>query len=235
MATDEAPADYSEFMGLGKATERTFETEVPIGFNHSALLEPYRTRYFVEDEIVKDCEIEVDPAHRGIERILQGLSVDKANVVTERICGICSHGHIWNSVRTADIGLGTEIPKAAVAIRVMGEEGFAEVLTNGGWRAVTRDGAMNGDGAMNYDADMAPYIQEMADWLDDDKKVHCCNFTSAYKGFEIMMGICRSVVDGGQVSLPLHEPGDEIDALREKMADCPVTLAHPDHAAEFGM
>ena len=28
---------------------------------------------------------------------------------------------------------------------------------------------------MNYDLDMPPYIQEMADWLDDDKKVHACN------------------------------------------------------------
>jgi len=124
MATEEEvnPFDYSDYMGVGKARERTFETEVPIGFNHSALLEPYRTRYFVEDEIVRDCEIEVDPAHRGIERILQGMPVDKANIITERICGICSHGHLWNSVRTGDIGLGTEIPDAAVAIRVLGEE-----------------------------------------------------------------------------------------------------------------
>ena len=35
---------------------------------------------------------------------------------------------------------------------------------------------------MNYDLDMPPYIQEMADWLDDDKKLHACNFDSAYAG-----------------------------------------------------
>lgn len=119
---DTQEVDYSEFMGKGKARERTFETEIPIGFIHSALLEPYRTRYFVEDEIVKDCEIEVDLAHRGIERILQGMPVEKANIITERICGICSHGHLFNSCRAADIGLGTEIPDAAVAIRVLGAE-----------------------------------------------------------------------------------------------------------------
>ncbi len=124
MATEEEvnPFDYSDYMGVGKARERTYETEIPIGFNHSALLEPYRTRYFVEDEIVKDCEIEVDPAHRGIERILQGMPVEKANIITERVCGICSHGHLWNSVRTADIGLGIDVPDAAQAIRVLGEE-----------------------------------------------------------------------------------------------------------------
>jgi len=114
--------DYSEFMGKGKARERMFETEIPIGFFHSALLEPYRTRYFIEDEIVKDCEIEVDPAYRGIERMLQGMPVDKANIITERICGICSNGHLWSSVRTAETGLKIEIPRAAQAIRVLAEE-----------------------------------------------------------------------------------------------------------------
>ena len=119
-------------------------------------------------------------------------------------------------------------------IRVMGDNGFAEVLTNGGWRAVTADGAQSGEGAMNYEADMPFYIQEIADWLDDDTKVHSCNFESAWKGFEIMMALCRSVVNGGQVPLPLEGTADEIEALREKLPDAPVILAHPDHAAEFG-
>jgi energy-converting hydrogenase B subunit N len=120
MATEDD--SYAEFMGKGKSREKTFETEIPIGFNHSALLEPYRTRYFVEDEIIRDCEIEVDPAHRGIERILQGMPIEKANIITERICGICSHSHLFNSVRTAEIGLGIEPPEAAVAVRVLGQE-----------------------------------------------------------------------------------------------------------------
>jgi len=119
-------------------------------------------------------------------------------------------------------------------IRVMGDDGFAEVLTNGGWRAVTKDGASSGEGAMNYDRDMPQYIQDMADWLNDDAKVHPCNFETAYKGFEIMMAICRSAVEGGQVALPLTSTGQEIDDLREKMPEKKVILAHPDHADEFG-
>src|SRR5438552_13134471 len=63
-----------------------------------------------------------------------------------------------------------------------GTEGFAEVLTNGGWRAVTKSGGYQaGEGMMNYDLDMPPYIQEMADWLDN-KKVHQCNFEHASLG-----------------------------------------------------
>jgi hypothetical protein len=58
-------------------------------------------------------------------------------------------------------------------IGAQGTEGFAEVLTGGGWRAVTKSGgSRRRRGCMNYDLDMPPYIQDMADWLDDDTKVH---------------------------------------------------------------
>jgi len=118
-------------------------------------------------------------------------------------------------------------------IGAQGTDGFAEVLTGGGWRAVTKQGASSGGGSMSYDLDMPPYIQDMADWLDDEAQVHPCNFASAYKGFEIMMGLCRSVVEGGQVALPLTSGMDELQALREKLADKQVLLSMPANAKEY--
>ena len=106
-------------------------------------------------------------------------------------------------------------------------------MTGGGWRAVTKDGASSGGGSMNYDLDMPPYIQEMADWLDDSAKVHSCNFDSAYKGFEIMAAICRSVVEGGQVALPLTEGADELAGLKSRLPDKPVLLSMPENAKEY--
>ena len=98
------------------------ETEIPMGTVHPAALEPYRVRFFVEDEIVQEAEITIGVNHRGIERIMEGLPVEKANALTEKICGICSNAHIWNSCRTAEIGLDIEIPERATYIRViMGE------------------------------------------------------------------------------------------------------------------
>lgn len=98
------------------------ETEIPLGTVHPAALEPYRVRLFVEDEIVQEAEITIGVNHRGIERIMEGLPVEKANALTEKICGICSNSHIWNSCRTAEMGLGIEIPDRARYIRViMGE------------------------------------------------------------------------------------------------------------------
>lgn len=118
-------------------------------------------------------------------------------------------------------------------IGAQGTEGFAEVLTGGGWRAVTKQGALSGGGSMNYDLDMPPYVQDMANWLDDETQVHPCNFASAYKGFEIMMALCRSVIEGGQVALPLTSGMDELQALREKLPEKKVILSMPANAKEY--
>ncbi len=118
-------------------------------------------------------------------------------------------------------------------IGAQGSDGFAEVLTGGGWRAVTKQGASSGPGSMNYDLDMPPYIQEMADWLDG-KAVHSCNFDSAYKGFEIMMAFCRSVAQGGQVALPLDSPADELEMLKKAVPESKVLLSMAANAKEYG-
>lgn len=116
----------------------------------------------------------------------------------------------------------------------MGTDGFAEVLTGNGWRSVTKSGgAQSGPGCMNYELDMPPYIQEIADWLDDARKVHQCNFESAYKGFEIMMAFCRSAALGGQEALPLNEAMDEIELLKEKLPEQKVMLSGPQNAKEY--
>jgi len=106
-------------------------------------------------------------------------------------------------------------------IGAQGSEGFAEVLTGGGWRAATRGGLMSGPGSMDYEHDMGPYVQEMADWLDDEKKIHPCNGESAYKDLEIMMALCRSVVQRGKVKLPLGPGEPELEALKKVLPDWP--------------
>jgi len=118
-------------------------------------------------------------------------------------------------------------------IGAQGSDGFAEVLTGGGWRSVTKQGACSGPGSMNYDLDMPPYIQDMAAWLDDEKAVHPCNFESAYKGFEITMAFCRSVTKGGQVALPLTSGDDELDLLNAALPDAKVMLSMPANAKEY--
>jgi predicted dehydrogenase len=148
--------------------------------------------------------------------------------------------HFSNGVRgIVECGAGApDVPEVdywwrKCRIGAQGTDGFAELLTGGGWRAVTKQGASSGGGCMNYDLDMPPYIQQMADWLDDEKKLHPCNFESAYKGFEIGMALCRSVVEGGQVSLPLTTGADELEMLRTRLPDKKVLLSIPENAKEY--
>ncbi len=148
--------------------------------------------------------------------------------------------HFANGVRgIVECGAGApDVPEVDYwwrknRIGAQGTEGFAEVLTGGGWRAVTREGVSSGPGNMDYDLDMPPYVQDIAAWLDDDAKVHPCNFESAYKGHEIMMALCRSVLEGGQVALPLPSGMDEIALLRERLPDKKVLLSFPESAREY--
>jgi predicted dehydrogenase len=145
--------------------------------------------------------------------------------------------HFANGVRgIVECGAGApDVPEVnywwrKARVGAQGTEGFAEVLTGGGWRAVTRTGSDSGPGSMDYDLDMPPYIQDIADWLDDSGRVHPCNFQSAYKGHEIMMALCRSAAEGGQVALPLDKPGYELEALKAHLADKKVMLSMPQNA-----
>jgi predicted dehydrogenase len=148
--------------------------------------------------------------------------------------------HFANEVRgIVECGAGApDVPEVdywwrKCRIGAQGTEGFAEVLTGGGWRAVTKTGMASGPGCMNYDLDMPPYVQDIADWLDDDRKIHPCNFNNAYAGFEIMMALCRSAVEGGQVALPLTGAADEIGMLRRHLMGSKTLLSTSLNGREY--
>ncbi|MEI8314632.1 MAG: Gfo/Idh/MocA family oxidoreductase [Verrucomicrobiota bacterium] len=155
--------------------------------------------------------------------------------------------HFQNGVRGIyDCGAGApDVPEIDAAkeqklwwrkcrMGAQGSEGFAEVITNGGWRAVTKSGGyQSGPGAMDYVEDMPPYIQQMADWLDNDRQVHPCAFANAYQGFEIMAALYRSAAEGGQIALPLTGGLDEIALLKDKVPTRKVLFTIPESAKEY--
>ncbi len=118
-------------------------------------------------------------------------------------------------------------------IGAQGTEGFAEALTGGGWRAVTKTGPMSGGGSMDYEQDMAPYVDDIATWLDDSKKVHPCEGEQAFKGMEITFALMRSAAERGQVKLPLGPGEPEVELLRKTVPDRPVLLSLPASCKEY--
>jgi predicted dehydrogenase len=148
--------------------------------------------------------------------------------------------HFRNGVRGVyDCGAGApDVPEVPYwwrkcRIGALGSEGYAEVHTGSGWRAVTKDGVQSGPGGMDYAHDMAPYVQEMAEWLDDESKPHPLRFERAYQGLQITSALYRSAIDGGQIALPLSEGMDEIEALKGKVPDRKVLLTLAESAKEY--
>ena len=74
---------------------------------------------------------------------------------------------------------------------------------------------------------------QMADWLDDDAKPHPLRFARAYQGFEIVSGLYRSAIEGGQIALPLTSGLDEIKELKSRVPDRKVLMTLADSAKEY--
>jgi predicted dehydrogenase len=67
----------------------------------------------------------------------------------------------------------------------------------------------------------APYLRDLADWLDDDEQVHPCNGAISYHGYEVMAALCLSALDRRRIDLPLGDLPDEplLDRLRRELPD----------------
>jgi predicted dehydrogenase len=148
--------------------------------------------------------------------------------------------HFRNGVRGVyDCGAGApDVPEVPYwwrkcRIGALGSEGYAEVHTGSGWRAVTNNGVESGPGGMDYEHDMGPYVQEMADWLDDDNKPHPLRFARAYQGLEIVSALYQSVIEGGQIALPLASGMDELAGLKTKVPDRKVLMTLAESAKEY--
>jgi predicted dehydrogenase len=148
--------------------------------------------------------------------------------------------HFRNGVRGIyDCGAGApDVPEVQYwwrkcRIGAHGTEGYAEVHTGSGWRAVTRQGVQAGPGGMDYEHDMAPYVDHMADWLDDDGKPHPARFARAYQGAEIISALYRSAIECGQIQLPLSIGMDEIEGLRKSVPARKVLMTLTDSRKEY--
>ena len=82
---------------------------------------------------------------------------------------------------------------------------------------------------------MPPYVADIAQWLDDDDTVHPCNGEESYKGFEIMMAICRSVIQRGQIALPLPDGPPELDELCQVLPDTPILVSAECHRDQYSV
>jgi predicted dehydrogenase len=130
-------------------------------------------------------------------------------------------------------------------LTIIGMQGYAWGDTDGRWGALTRSSGgkvLTGFGP-GYDPSnlgagwskqqgeslQTPYLRDLADWLDDDRKIHSCNMEQAYHGFEILSAACLSALNFTRGDLPIEDlaaAADVIARMRKEFKAVPP-LAQP--------
>ncbi|RAP78413.1 Gfo/Idh/MocA family protein [Paenibacillus montanisoli] len=111
-------------------------------------------------------------------------------------------------------------------LTVHGTHGYAWADSDGRWggfTSATKGDMVIGEGP-DWDAQQhliqTPYLKDLADWLDDDSKVHSCNIETSYHGYEILEGLGLSALEHRLVTLPLLSP-ESIDVIERMKSELP--------------
>ena len=92
---------------------------VPIGPQHPLLKEPLSFLVTLEGEQVVDSALRLGYVHRGIEKLAEKRTFIQNVVLTERICGICSHIHTTTYCQAVEALLDLKVPKRGLYIRTL--------------------------------------------------------------------------------------------------------------------
>ncbi len=92
--------------------------EVPVGPIHAGIIEPGHFRFSVVGEQIVHLEARLFYVHRGIEKICEGLPVEQALEIVERICGVCTLSHSVAYCQAVESVAGCVVPPRAQALRM---------------------------------------------------------------------------------------------------------------------
>ncbi len=67
--------------------------EIPVGPIHAGIIEPGHFRFHTIGEVVLHLEAQLFFTHKGIEKLLEGKSIEEGLTLVERVCGVCTVSH----------------------------------------------------------------------------------------------------------------------------------------------
>ncbi len=116
-------------------------------------------------------------------------------------------------------------------LTVYGTHGYVWADPDGHWGAFTKSsgaetlgGTGESWGVQEGQMIQPLYLKDLADWLDDESKLHPCNLEQTYHGFEILVAMCLSGLDNTRVDLPLPDPAQSeaiIARMRKELPEVP--------------
>jgi Ni,Fe-hydrogenase III large subunit len=98
--------------------------EVPVGPIHAGIIEPGHFRFSTIGERILHLDARLFFTHRGLEKSAEGLTVERALFVAERLCGVCSAAHAVAYCQAVEAlaGLGDALPARAAYVRAVALE-----------------------------------------------------------------------------------------------------------------
>ncbi len=128
-------------------------------------------------------------------------------------------------VLAPDYSKYTDQPYFASPVTIYGSHGYVQTMPNGDFQAFTKSShgqilKEQGDDWFNQEKYLqACYTKDIAEWLDDPRKVHPCNGEISYHGFQILMGICLSSYENRRIDLPIKQIPTEpiLEMLKHKL------------------
>lgn len=91
--------------------------EVPVGPIHAGIIEPGHFRFSQSGEQIINLDAKLFFTHRGIEKGVEGTSLELALYQAERICGACSVSHAISYCQAIETMAKVEVPPRAEWIR----------------------------------------------------------------------------------------------------------------------
>ncbi len=93
--------------------------EIPVGPVHAGVIEPGHFRFSVAGEPILNLEIRHFYTHKGVEKLFESMSLDKAVFLAERVSGDNSAAHAVAFCQAIEKIAGVDIPPRAKYIRTI--------------------------------------------------------------------------------------------------------------------
>ncbi|MGO9801896.1 MAG: NADH-quinone oxidoreductase subunit C [Steroidobacteraceae bacterium] len=119
------PLGESSPPGVGLPPYRFLETDgpslhqIPVGPVHAGIIEPGHFRFTASGETVARLEERLGYAHKGIEKLLGGNSIDNAARLAARVSGDSTVAYSFAFARAVEAALELRVPPRAVGLRAV--------------------------------------------------------------------------------------------------------------------
>lgn len=93
--------------------------QVPVGPIHAGIIEPGHFRFYAIGEPVLHLEAQLFYTHKGIEKLVEGRSIEDGLRIIERVCGVCALSHGLAYCEAVEKLANVEVPRQGLLWRTI--------------------------------------------------------------------------------------------------------------------